>query len=229
MKLGWQMYKMKIIMSYLQEDEKLKECLASLKKYSPEIEVILLHSDPKKTKSAEDAIQKWIEKNGMDDDLMQWHPDMRATDGWYSDLMQYYDEFDVIGCKLLYPDGTVQHYGGMFRPDGIGFHPHQYVLNINLVKPTSCAFVTGPSMIIKKHVYEKLKGWDHTFWSYIDAEFCVRALKEGFTVGVVPVELIHSEGEDIHKQMDIPTRNKFLNEGVKRFTTKHMDFLSKYK
>ena len=31
---------MKIIMSYLHEDEKLRECLESLEKFSPEIEII---------------------------------------------------------------------------------------------------------------------------------------------------------------------------------------------
>ena len=220
---------MKIIMSYLYDDEKLKNCLASLKKYSPEVEIILLHSDPKKTKSAEDAIRQYIDKNGMDDDLMQWHPDMLATDGWYSGLMQYYDEFDVVGCKLLYPNGLVQHYGGVFRFDGCGLHPNQFTLNINLVTPQSCAYVTGPSMIIKKHVYEKLGGWDFNFWSYIDAEFCVRARKAGFTVGVVPITLIHFEGADIHDKMGVAEHNKFLAEGVERFRAKHMDFLSQFK
>ena len=220
---------MKIIMSYLYDDEKLKNCLASLKKYSPELEIILLKSDKATSTCAEDAIRQWIDKNGMDDDLMQWHPDMLATDGWYSDLMQYYEMFDVIGCKLLYPNGWVQHYGGSFRFDGIGLHPNQLTLNIGLDKPQSCAYVTGPSMIIKKHVYEKLKGWDMNFWSYIDADFCVRALKEGFTVGVVPVTLIHSEGEDIHKKMGVAEHNKFLEKGVRQFTTKHMDFLSQFK
>ena len=165
----------------------------------------------------------------MDDDLMQWHPDMLATYGWFEKLMKYYDLFDVIGCKLLYPDNTVQHYGGCLRKDGVGIHPHQFLLNMGLTEPTSCVYVTGPSMIIKKHVYEKLGGWDLDFWSYIDAEFCIRARKEGFTIGVVPVELYHIEGADIHKKMDIITHNKFLNEGVRKFTAKHMDYLSNFK
>ncbi len=220
---------MKIIMSYLQEDEKLKTCLDSLKKFSPEVEVILLHSDPKKTKSAEDAIRKYIEKNGMDDDLMQWHPDMIATEGWYKKLMKDYELFDIIGCKLLYPNKLIQHYGGAFRQDGVGVHPHQFTLNIGLNEPLSVSYVTGPSMIIKKHVYEKLGGWDLNFWSYIDADFCVRALKAGFTVGVVPVELIHSEGEDLHKKMSVARHNEFLTEGKNKFINKHMDYLSKFK
>ena len=220
---------MKIIMSYLEDDEKLKTCLDSLKKFSPQVEIILLKSDKKKTKSAEDAISQYIEKNGMPDDLMQWHPDMIATEGWYEKLMKYYDKFDVIGCKLLYPNGSVQHYGGMFRMDGVGFHAHQFALNLGLDTPSSCAYVTGPSMVIKKKVYEKLDGWDMDFWSYIDAEFCVRAREAGFSVGVVPVELIHIEGADIHKKMDVATHNRFLDEGVNKFRAKHLQYLAQFK
>jgi len=227
---------MKIIMSYLQEDEKLRECLASLKKFSPEIEVIKLKSDPKKTTSSEHAFDNYFKENGFDDDYMIWHPDMRATENWYEDLKKYYDEFDIIGCKLLYPDGLVQHYGGALYPGqthagfgAVGGHPHQYAFNIGLNEPLSCAYVTGPSMIIKKHVYEKLKGWDHSFWCYVDADFCIRARKEGFTVGVVPVTLIHYEGEDQLKKRTKEYNAKLLSEGCVKFTSKNMDYLSNFK
>jgi len=206
---------MKIIMSYLQEDEKLRECLASLKKFSPEIEVIKL----------EHAFDNYFKENGFDDDYMIWHPDMRATENWYEDLKKYYDEFDIIGCKLLYPDGLVQHYGGALYPGqthagfgAVGGHPHQYAFNIGLNEPLSCAYVTGPSMIIKKHVYEKLKGWDHSFWCYVDADFCIRARKEGFY-----------EGEDQLKKRTKEYNAKLLSEGCVKFTSKNMDYLSNFK
>lgn len=220
---------MKIIMSYLHEDKKLEECLASLKEFSPEIEVIKIKSDPKKTKSSEHAFQNWIEENGIDDDLMIWHPDMKATFGWYEELLKYWDCYDIIGCKLLYPNGLVQHYGGCLFPDGRGFHPHQHALNIGLDKPLGCPYVTGPSMVIKKEVYEKLKGWDHNFWAYIDADFCIRARKLGLTVGVVPVALIHTEGADQLRKRSQNENNQILSEGHLHFITKHMDYLSKFK
>jgi len=227
---------MKIIMSYLYEDQKLKDCLNSLKKYSPEIEIIKLHSDPKVTKSSEHAFQKYFEEFGMDDDYMIWHPDMLATEGWLDDLKKYYDKFDIIGCKLLYPNGLVQHYGGVLFPGktiagsgAIGGHPHQYSFNIGLETPQSCPYVTGPGMVVKKHVYEKLKGWDHSMWCYIDADFCIRARKLGLTVGVVPVTLIHSEGEDQLKKRTKEENAKLLSEGCIIFSGKHMDYLSKFK
>ena len=196
---------------------------------SPEIEVITIQSDPKKTKSSEQAFDNYFKENGIDDDYMIWHPDMRATKGWYEELMRYYDLFDVIGCKLIYPNGLINHYGGAFFPDGRGFHPHQHSLNIGLKEPLSCPYVTGPSMIIKKRVYDKIGGWDHSYWCYIDADFCINALKEGFTVGVVPVELIHYEGEDQLKKRTVEYNDQLLREGKEIFIGKHMAYLSQFK
>jgi len=222
-------FTMKIIISYLQEDQKLKECLESLEKYSPELEIIKIHSDKNKTRSSEEAFQNYIDEHGMDDDLMIWHPDMKATEGWYEDLKKYYDKYDLIGCKLLYPNNLIQHYGGHLLWDGRGLHPHQHTLNIGAEDPMACAYVTGPGMVVKKHVYEKLKGWDHNFFAYIDTDFCLRARQAGFTVGVVPVTLYHSEGEDQLKKRTAQENNNILNEGHQFFITKHMAYLAKHK
>jgi len=220
---------MKIIMSYLEEDEKLKDCLDSLQKYSPNVEIVKLKADKSKTKSSEQAFENYFNEHGMDDDYMIWHPDMKATKGWYSELMKYYDYFDIIGCKLLYPDKLVQHFGGSIFVDGRGFHSHQFSLNIGLNTPLETAYVTGPSMVIKKHVWEKLKGWDHLFNYYLDADFCIRARQAGLTVGVVPVELIHSEGADaLNKRSDAET-SELQMEGLNMFIKKHLNYFAKFK
>ena len=141
-------------MSYLKEDEKLFNCLESIGKYSPSVQVVLVKSDKTKTKTSEEAFENNFKEKGFDDDYMIWHPDMIATIGWYEKLLKYYDCFDIIGCKLIYPNGLVQHYGGGILYDGRGFHPHQYSLNIGLNTPLETAYVTGPSMVIKKHVWK---------------------------------------------------------------------------
>ena len=216
---------MKILIVYLNEDEKLKRCLDSLKKYSPDVVVDLVKADPNKTEVAEQEYQEYLLK--QTEDVMIWHPDMEATEGWYEDLLKYYDKFDVIGCKIVYPNGIVNHYGGAINMNGVGFHPHQFSLNIGLTEPLDTAFVTGPSMVIKKKVMDKLKGWDYQFTYYIDVDFCFRARQEGFSVGVVPVRLIHSEGEDrLKKFSEEKTRNQMI-DSHKRFTSKWMSVLSK--
>jgi len=220
---------MKIIMCYLQEDEKLKRCLDSLEKYSPQIEIIKIKADKSKTKTSEEAFENYFKENGFYDDYMIWHPDMLATKGWYEKLLVYYNDFDLIGCKLIYPNGSIQHFGGSIRQDGVGCHAHQHLLNIGLTKSQETAFVTGPSMIIKKHVWQKLKGWDHTFTYFIDVDFCFRARQEGLTVGVIPVTLIHSEGEDQLKKWSQEKYSNAIKINSQKFISKHIKELSKYK
>ena len=215
---------MKILIVYLKEDEKLKKCLDSLKEFSPEIEVIKRQADPTKTKVSEEVYQEYFNSNEFDDDVMLWHPDMIATKNWYVDLMIYYHWFDVIGVKLIYPNGLVNHYGGAIRFDGLGFHPHQYSLNIGLNNPLETAYVTGPGMIVKKHVWEKIK-YDFQFFQYIDVDFCFQAREKGFKVGVVPVTLIHKEGEDGFK-IRTPEKNaQMLKENHEKFVAKWMHIL----
>lgn len=213
---------MKILLVYLNEDEKLKRCLDSLKEFSPEIEIIKKKADPSKTKVSEEVYQEYFNSPEFIEDVMIWHPDMIATENWYNKLMQYYDYFDVIGIKILYPNGLVNHYGGAIRSDGVGFHPHQYSFNIGLLNPLETAFVTGPGMVVKKKVWEAIKSYDFQFHQYIDVDFCFQAREKGFRVGVVPVEIIHTEGEDGFKTRTPEKQMEMLKENHNKFIAKWM-------
>ncbi len=188
---------MKILIVYTnQADPKLQRCIESLEKTAPQIERILRQADTKKTKVAEEIYEEVL--NEEEEDIMIWHPDMIAVEGWYEELMKYYEMFDLIGCKLVYPNGVIQHYGGGILPDARGCHPHQYQLDIGLTKPLDVAYVTGPGMVIKQRVWKKCK-FDFNYTYYIDADFCIQARKEGFTVGVVPIKIVHEEGQETLK------------------------------
>jgi GT2 family glycosyltransferase len=167
----------------------------------------------------------------MKEDTILWHPDMIATIGWWGKLKEYYDDFDVVGLKLIYPNGLIHHFGGAIRPNGVGCHPHQYMLNIGLTKPLDCAFVTGPGTIIKKKVLDKIGGYDEAFIKgyYGDADWCFRARKAGFRVGVVPVEIIHEEGAESVKVRHPLETQRLQTEHLKIFVTKHMGELANAK
>jgi len=207
---------MKILIAYL---NKLDFALESLRKFSPDIEIVKFKVNPKKTKVVEEIFTEYLNSDKFTEDVMIWHPDMQATENWYEELMKYYDEFDVIGCKLVYPNGLIQHYGGAIMSDGRGCHPHQYMKNIGLTKPQEVAYVTGPGMVIKKKVWEKCK-FDFQFNYYIDTDFCFQAREKGFSVGVVPVEIIHYEGEET---LNIP-----LYEIKRKLKESHNKFVAKW-
>jgi len=218
---------MRVTIVYTESNAQMKRCLDSLKKFSPELSVDLL-----KVENPSDKTDPFIEYNKyfktMKDDIIIWHPDMIATENWYQNLKKYWNNFDVIGLKLIYPNKLVHHFGGAIRVNGVGFHPHQYALNIGLTKPQECAFVTGPGTIIKKNVLDKIGGYDLQFIKgfYGDADWCLRARKAGFKVGVVPVEIIHEErqGERTQRQSQ-----EYQIKHHKIFVSKHMEYLSKCK
>ena len=216
---------MKILIAYLNEDEKLKKCLDSLNEFSPDIEIIKRKVDPTKTKLAEEIYQEYFNSEEFTDDVMLWHPDMIATKNWFENLMIYYHWFDVLGVKLIYPNGLVNHYGGAIRFDGIGFHPHQHSFNIGLKNPLETAFVTGPGMVVKKHVWDKIKSYDFQFMQYIDVDFCFQAREKRFRIGVIPVTLIHSEGEDGFKIRDPNVQMEMLKNSHAKFVAKWMHVL----
>jgi len=212
---------MKILLVYLKEDEKLKACLNSLKKYSPELEVIKIKAD-NTTKIAEEIYNKKVDE--INDDIMIWHPDMLATKDWYEKLKEF-KLYDITGVKLIYPNGMINHFGGWIRHDGMGIHPHQYCKDIGFDNPIECPYVTGPGMIIKKEVFKKIK-WDTQFTYFVDVDFCFQAREKGFSVGVIPVKLIHSEGEDGFKKRSIEKTQELQFESWKRFISKWMYILS---
>lgn len=220
---------MKVLLVYLDEDAKLARAITALKVHSPELEIVMIKADKSKTNVAEEVYEEYLNSDKFTEDIIIWHPDMYATKDWYEKLKQYYNLFDIIGLKLIYPNKTIHHFGGGIQGGipGIispgGGHPEQHYFNIGYTMPQDTAYVTGPGMIIKKHVWEKLKGWDYQFNYYIDADFCIRARKEGLSVGVVPVEIIHEEAADIGKNKSA------LSLSAKRFITKHMDYLSQFK
>jgi GT2 family glycosyltransferase len=210
----------KLLLPYVKETENLKLARELLKKFTPpEVEIVEIHDK---------------ERNGMtvvfneyftgEDDLIVWHSDMYATEGWYERLMSFYDKFDVIGTKLVYPDGIIQHYGGFIKKGGIGFHPHQGCLNLGLDEPISCPFVTWGGTLIKKEVIKKVGKMDEQFFQsyYGDVDYCLRAIQADFKVGVVPVQIVHQESAD---NMRNPNLSKIMAENHAIFVAKWLPAL----
>ncbi|HXK41691.1 MAG TPA: glycosyltransferase family 2 protein [Anaerolineae bacterium] len=103
----------------------------------------------------------------------------------------------IVGCKTLYPDGTIQHAGGMVNVRGetrhIGAHEQdlgQYDL------ASEVDFVTGAALTITRRAYEQVGDLDEGFSPayYEDVDWCYRAREAGFRVVYTPAAtLIHAE------------------------------------
>jgi GT2 family glycosyltransferase len=107
---------------------------------------------------------------------------------------------DITGCKLLYPDGSLQHGGGVFRP---GWPPVRQVkkstkdqLPYDGTTVWSPDYVTGAAFLVRSDVVANLNGFDERFAPiyYEETDFCARAARRGYTIKYTPdVELVHHE------------------------------------
>lgn len=96
-------------------------------------------------------------------------------------------EIGVVGAKLLYPDGTVQHAGVCSNMGGMPYHPSTgqpdgtgYLGD--LVLDLDYLAVTGACQVFRRSVFDQVGGYDTALpLNYNDIDFClkVRTLRLG--------------------------------------------------
>jgi len=111
-------------------------------------------------------------------------------------------EIGIVGAKLLYPDGTVQH-GGIFftgKNDVMGRHSFRFVKDgadyygfLDVVRNTSA--VTGACMMMRREVFRELNGFDETLEVECnDTDLCLRVIEKGYRIIWTPfARLLHHE------------------------------------
>ena len=123
--------------------------------------------------------------------------------GWIEAMLQFSQrpEIGVVGAKLYYDDGTVQHAGVSFLADGMPDHvcsrfpgksPGYY---FNLVANRNYMAVTGACMMTRRAVFEEVGPLDERFAvNYNDIDYCLRAHAAGYRIVYTPyAELFHYE------------------------------------
>ena len=117
----------------------------------------------------------------------------------------------VVGAKLLYPNGTVQHGGDLIGVGGVANHAHAFLprdapgYQGRALLAQDVSAVTGACLLVWKEVYEELGGLDenHLPVAFNDVDFCLRAREAGYRIVWTPhAELYHHEsvsrGRDNH-------------------------------
>jgi|SRR3990172_1767512 len=97
--------------------------------------------------------------------------------------------FDICGAKLLYPNGTIQHFGKWFTLDHYPFHVLRGEKGDDerAMMPRAFPCVTFACAAISVPLWRELKGLDETFVNgYEDDDFCLRASELGGQIGVHP-------------------------------------------
>jgi O-antigen biosynthesis protein len=134
--------------------------------------------------------------------LLFLNDDIEVVDPrWLHALMEHAErsEVGVVGPRLVYPDGRVQH-GGMYLTDRGARHAFRYAENDDngpfglAAAERNVVAVTGACMLMRRDVFDSIRqSEDHTVVNN-DLDLCLRVWRIGKRVVYTPhTSLIHHE------------------------------------
>lgn len=162
--------------------------------------------------------------------------------GWIEAMLGHaqHPEVGVVGAKLLYPDGHVQHAGvivGIGETAGHAFKGIEgsdpgYIGMAAVARNYSA--VTGACMMVRRDVFESVGGIDeHYEVAYSDIDFCLKVTRRGLRVVFTPDALLYHHESATRGELDPPedkrrfrerwaeviARDPFYNPNLTRTTT----------
>ncbi|MBJ6764045.1 glycosyltransferase [Myxococcaceae bacterium JPH2] len=151
------------------------------------------------------AINNWAAKQATGELLLFLNNDMEVVDpGWLEELVSQAQrpEVGAVGCKLLFPEGTVQHAGCVVGLTGFAGHPFWRLPDAPVATPFGHAqwtrnwlSVTSACVMVRRAVWEELGGFDERFQVCgSDVELGLRLNRRSLRVVYTPhARLIHHE------------------------------------
>ncbi|MEY3220857.1 MAG: hypothetical protein RIT27_2214 [Pseudomonadota bacterium] len=144
-----------------------------------------------------------------------------SPSNWLEKMIGYAqrEEIACVGCKLLYDDQTIQHAGVICGLGGIASHSH---LNLPVSSPgyyarltivSNYSATTGACFMIKRNLWEKVKGFDETLAvAYNDVDFCLRLLSNGYRHVVLPEVLFYHHESKSRGLDDTPEKQRRFSQ-----------------
>lgn len=122
------------------------------------------------------------------------------SEDWLEEMLGCFarPEVGVVGAKLLFEDGLIQHAGMTANPNCDNAHFNQNLDRAawgyegSAVLPSDMSMVTGACQMIKRDVFDRLGGYDERLAvGFNDGDFCLRAREAGFAVTFMPYALLY--------------------------------------
>lgn len=147
--------------------------------------------------------------------------DTEPSDGWLDALLDAAEAPDVgiVGARLLYPDGTIQH-AGIELVDGVPDHPFRFAAAD--LPDANCRrdldMVTGACLLAKRSLFEEIGGFDTCYVNGVeDVDLCLKAREAGYRVVYEPAALLtHHEGQT-------PGRFDHVSQNLEKFFDRWRD------
>lgn len=143
-----------------------------------------------------------------------------------------FEDVGVVGAKLYYPNGKIQHAGVGVGLMGVAAHyflnaqkeDDGYFYRINSVQNLSA--VTGACLMIRKEVFDKVNGFDESFAiAYNDIDLCLKVLSKSYNIVYTPyAELYHEESVTRGHPDESLEKSKIETEERRRFVDRWKSF-----
>lgn len=168
----------------------------------------------------------------LNNDTAALHPQ------WLRNMMSYasQDDVGVVGAKLLFPNGKIQHAGVVLGIDHVAGHPFidwdpkDYGYFGWLQLPRDISAVTGACLLTKKSIFDEVKGLDERDLavSYNDVDYCLKVKANGQRVVWTPFSILMHEGSKSQRaNLDSPDQQAKIARFSKERRTMYCRWLPK--
>jgi len=244
--------KVSVIILGMNNKELVKNCLNSIKKYTKNKNYKFIFSDNGSADGTIEMIKKdfkWVDlienkKNlgfnganniGAQYAIKKYNPDyifllnndtIIIHKNWLENLVEAGEKTPnagIIGCKLIYPDGSLQHYAVENKIYDFAQGEKKELTKIEEKKENKIQEVKsiiGAAFLIKRELIDKIGLFDPLFFPIYGEEidYCARARKNGYKMIYTPkTTIIHLRGQTtnpkkIVKHWGISKKNSIMLE-----------------
>jgi O-antigen biosynthesis protein len=149
--------------------------------------------------------------------------DLEVTDpGWLREMVSHAVRpgVGVVGARLWFPDGTLQHGGVVLGVGGVAGHAHKYLRRgepgymSRAVLIQNFSAVTAACLLVRKSIFQEVGGVDEELpVAFNDVDFCLRVMTKGYRNVWTPyAELIHHESASRGLEDSPEKQERFLRE-----------------
>jgi GT2 family glycosyltransferase len=190
----------------------LAKCVASLRYIPFPIRLYVMLDD-----SWSRSINKALKESTNDVIIMD--DDAMVLPNTFDDFDTYRDMGDMVGFKLLFPNGTIQHAGGIALGTTMWHIGHGEADTGQFDKPLYCCHLTGALIYVKRHVFDKIGFMDEGYsdgYGFDDVDFSLRAFKAGFKLLYNPHTAIHVVSVTKNTDPECGKKTKINNDILNR-------------
>ena len=221
----------------LADDKSTDNSIEYVKKNFAEVDIVVNKFNGGFSKNNNNAIRYAIKKYNPEYILLLNNDIIIDQKGWLLKLIKTLaanKKAGLEGCKLVYPNGRIQH-AGLSISDNVPLLPPYNKLagvmdNKRYNRVGYISGVTGAAILISKDVIDSIGLLDENFYmGHEDIDYCLRAIKAGFKIIYNgKVKLTHLEGFTSTNSPSPNVRLRMFYYFIKNFVYFRAKYKDKY-